>query len=131
MGETMHVVRTLTILLGAVTASALAFQIAMNAAMDIAYWETGDESSGWSIWYGVIAAGLLLGATILILHRPKVASGVFLVCLPLVILYESEQKRTFLSLEIPESIAFWIGTMTVVLAMMAYACAQGQEERVS
>lgn len=119
IGETIIVLRTLTILLGSVTATALAFQVAMISAMDIAYWEAGDASSGWSIWYGVVAVGLLLGATLL-LHKPRVASVVYLACLPLVILYERNQNRAFYSLEIPESIAGWIGVMTIILAIMSY-----------
>ena len=114
--------RALTILAGSVTAMVLAFQVAMISAMDIKYWDVADASSGWSIWYGVIAVGLILGASILVLHQPRMASAVFLACLPLVILYEYYQNEKFYSLEIPESIAFWLGTMTVVLGIMAYLC---------
>lgn len=120
--------RALTILLGAVTAAALAFQVAMNSAMDIVYWETPDPSSGSSIWFGVIAVGVLLGATILVPHEPVVASVAFLACLPLEILYEYYQDTVFLSLEIPDTLALWIGASTVVLAGLAYLCSFGEPE---
>lgn len=118
--------RTLTILAGSVTSMVLAFQVAMISAMDIKYWDVADASSGWSIWYGVIAVGLMLGASILVLHQPRMASAVYLACLPLVILYESYQSEKFYSLEIPESLGFWIGMMTVVLGIMAYLCSHFQ-----
>lgn len=87
--------------MSAVTTATLSFQV----AMDIAYWDAGEASSGRSIWYGIIAVGLLLGATILVPPLPRLSAVTYLGCLPLVWLYEQEQNRNFYSLELSESIS--------------------------
>lgn len=127
--------RALTILLGALITATLAFQVGMIGAMDIAYWDAGDPSSGWSIWSGVAAVGLLLGATILVPRMHRVAAVTYLAYLPLVGWYEADQNRNFYSLEISESIAMWIILAIILVAIMSYTSAdeargRGRESRM-
>lgn len=123
MERATTILRAVAILLGGLTTATLAFQVAMIGAMDIAYWDTGDPSSGRSIWFGVAAVGLLLGATILVPHLPRIAAVTCLACLPLIWLYEFDQNRNFLSLEISESISTWITLATIMLAITAWLSA--------
>jgi hypothetical protein len=128
MERATNILRAVTILLGAATTATLAFQVAMIGAMDIAYWDTGDASSGWSIWCGVAAVGLLLGATILVPHMPRVSAVTYLACLPLAGLYELDQNRNFSSLEISESIAMWIVLAIIGLATTSWlSSSEGQD----
>lgn len=111
--------KALTILLGAILTCMLLIQIAANLAADMHYWETGDISTGRLLWCGVVAAGLLLGGSVLTLHKPRIAAGSFLLSLPLLFLYETEHNRNYLSISMDESIAIWIGVGTVVLIILA------------
>lgn len=111
--------KSLTILLGTILACMLLVQIAANAASEMIYWETYDPSSGRLLWAGVVAAGLLLGGSVLMLHKPRIAAGAYFVSLPLLILYETEHNRNFLSISLDKSIATWLGFGIVLLVILA------------
>lgn len=120
--------KSLTIVLGAILASMLMFQIAANTASEMVYWETYDPASSRLLWCGVIAVGLLLGGTVMMLQKPRFAAMVFAVSLPLMFLYEAEYNRNYLSTPMDESVAYWIGFGIVALAVLAWFSGELEKE---
>lgn len=114
-------VRVITTIAGSIATAALMMQIAVNAALDIEYWEVGDTSSGRSIWFGVIAAGLLLAGSILVQHQALAASIAYLVSMPLVVLYEFDHNSNFLSISVSKTLGNWMWFVCLVLTGLALA----------
>lgn len=118
------VAKACTILIAAITGSVLMTQIAVNAASDIEYWDTGKDSSGRLLWCGVVAAGLLIGGAVLVLLDARLAVSAFVVSLPLLALYEGQHNRNLLSLAVDKSIAGWIAAgivLAIVGALVSHA----------
>ena len=114
--------RTITILVGAIATAVVMFQVAINAATDIHYWKVGSEDPSALLWCGVIAAGLLLGGTILMLHRPRAAALAYGAAVPLLALYEVEFASNYLSLAVSRSIGAWLVAGALVLTVLAALC---------
>lgn len=111
--------RAIAILLGSILTAILAFQVAVNAASDMIYWETGENSTGRLLWCGVVSVGLLMGGTILLLHNTRYAAAAFVLSLPLIIVYEMEHNQNYLSISLDRSVAWWIGVGVVMVTTLA------------
>ncbi len=116
------IVKAITVIAGSITAAALAFQIAVNASLNIEYWEVGDGSSGRSIWFGVIAVGLMLAGSILVQRQALIASVAFVVSMPLVVLYEFDHNSNFISISVNKTLGNWMWVAALLLAALAQVC---------
>ena len=116
------IVKAITVIAGSITAAALAMQIAVNASLNIEYWEVGDASSGRSIWFGVIAVGLMLAGSILVQHQALIASVAFAVSMPLVVLYEFDHNNNFHSISVSKTLGNWMWLVALLLAALAQVC---------
>lgn len=125
MGEGM--LKSATMLLGSILTAMLSFQVAANAASDIHYWEVGDPAPGPLLWCGVLAIGLLLGGTILMLHDPRISIGAYVLSLPLMGVYEMEHSKNFLSIPLDDSTTWWLVLGIVVLIAMAFGSMDQRE----
>lgn len=118
----VDIVKAVTVIAGSITAAALAFQIAVNASLNIEYWEVGDASSGRSIWFGVIAVGLILAGSILVQRQALIASIVFALSTPLVVLYENDHNSNFLSISVSKTLGNWMWVAALLLVALAQLC---------